>query len=608
MAKKKNKEVLYRDLILGEVNIDEGTVEVAFASDTPVLREYGYEVLNVKSSSMNTDRIERGGIPVLVNHDRDKLVGRVVDVNVSDGVARAKLKFSSNPYAQEILRDIEDGIRPGISFGYVITKEEKTEETRDGYAVYRIDEYEVYEVSSVSIPADPDVGVGRELEQQKENITIDKEIKTMTTKEKVDKIDIKAVKREAAKAEQTRVRELTQLGTKFEMTDEAEKYIDNDKSVDEFRTFVLENMKTEAPNSIPLDIRASNADAEPELEKFEFMKAVRAAWLSGDKYKREAKYEIGLGNELAQEEGITPRGVYIPYKIVSATKVRDMLATTGGQGQELVGTDHLGGSFIDTLENKLVVKSLGATVLGGLIGNIQIPKKTSGATSYWLDPENSDITESNVGTGQVTLSPKDIGAYVDVSRRLLIQSSPDAQSMVQQDIAFRLAEGMDLACLYGTGANGQPTGIANTSGVFNTIGSPSTATKFAAADPTFAELVGMQATIAGVNAEKGGQFLGNEAQKHRLRAKTRDAGSGLYVVENGAVDGYNFAGSNQVTDGDVFYCGNWSDLLIGMWGGLDLIVDVNTGSAAGTTRLVVFQTCDVAVRHPESFIVVNDDA
>ena len=90
-----------------------------------------------------------------------------------------------------------------------------------------------------------------------------------------------------------------------------------------------------------------------------------------------------------------------------------------------------------------------------------------------------------------------------------------------------------------------------------------------------------------------------------LKTTQKDAGSGQFVATGDGMNGYRAIVSNQVTAGDLFF-GNFSDLLIGMYGGLDLTVDPYTNSTSGSVRLVALQTVDVAVRHAVSFAVNND--
>jgi HK97 family phage major capsid protein len=199
---------------------------------------------------------------------------------------------------------------------------------------------------------------------------------------------------------------------------------------------------------------------------------------------------------------------------------------------------------------------------------------------------------------QVSLTPKTVAAYTDYSRRLMLQSSIDVENMVRNDLARVLALKIDLAGLYGTGSNGEPLGLKLTTG----IGTEN----FAAAIPTFAEVVALESDVATANALLGSPvYLMNAAMRGGLKTKSKDTGSGLFVMEGNEVNGYRGVLSNQVESGDLWF-GNFADLIIGYFSGLDLMVDPYTHSTSGTVRVVAMQDVDIAVRHPESFSRGND--
>lgn len=101
-------------------------------------------------------------------------------------------------------------------------------------------------------------------------------------------------------------------------------------------------------------------------------------------------------------------------------------------------------------------------------------------------------------------------------------------------------------------------------------------------------------------------FVTNPGTRAALMAQTKDSGSGQFVwSENNTMAGYRGLASNQITSGDLFF-GNWEDLIIGLWGGLDIVVDKYTHSSSGSVRIVAFQDIDIAVRHPQSFAYNND--
>ena len=234
-----------------------------------------------------------------------------------------------------------------------------------------------------------------------------------------------------------------------------------------------------------------------------------------------------------------------------------------------------------------------------LQGNVVIPKKTAAASAGWIATEGGDSAESEFTSGSVTMSPKVIGAHTDASRLMLQQSSLDIENLIRDDLTQSIALAIDLGALAGSGSSGQPTGIANTSGI-NT-------TTFAAASPTFAEVIAMESAVAADNALSGSlSYICKPADYGTLKTTSKDTGSGQFVVEpDGRMNGYNVVRSNQVTSGD-FYFGNFADLLIGMYGGLDITVDPYALSKAGGVRIIALQTVDVAVRHAVSFCKSSD--
>ncbi|MCP4996006.1 MAG: phage major capsid protein [Gammaproteobacteria bacterium] len=289
------------------------------------------------------------------------------------------------------------------------------------------------------------------------------------------------------------------------------------------------------------------------------------------------------------------RGLFIPPEILS----RDLSAGTATDGAELVADNLLAGSFIDVLRNSLTIRQAGAQIIPGLVGNVDIPRQTSGAGAVWISAEDGDATESDPQFDQVSLTPKDLAAYTEVTRRLRMQSSIGIEALIRNDLVVAAATAIDLAGLYGSGASGQPTGVANQTGI-NTF-------SLAAADPTYAETVRMVKEVMTDNALMGS--LGYIIDPNGWEAATtteKFSGTGKTILsENGTINGYQAAVTNQVTAEDWFF-GNWADLLIGMWGGVEINVDPFTHSLKGKTRYVMFQTIDTAVRHPVSFCHCND--
>jgi len=232
--------------------------------------------------------------------------------------------------------------------------------------------------------------------------------------------------------------------------------------------------------------------------------------------------------------------------------------------------------------------------MGGLVGNVDIPGQASGATGYWLG-EDDDAGEGNQELRQLGLSPKTAAAFSEITRKMLQQSSLDAEALVRRDLARALALTMDSAGFYGTGSANQPLGIKNLSGI--------NAVPFAAIQPTFAEIVQLETEVSADNADVDSMaYIANA--KFRGHCKTTekfDGSSGATIWEQGGtVNGYTSEITNQVADGDVFH-GNFADMIAAMWGGLDLTIDPYSNSKKGRLRIVAFQDIDFAYRNVESF-------
>lgn len=606
MAKKIKTEMLFRSFAVkrGELDEENRTVPLAFSSEEPVERWFGAEILDHDPASVRLDRMQ-GGAALLVDHDMRDQVGVVEEVEIGkDRRGRAVVRFGKSDRAEEIFQDVVGDIRRHISVGYRVHSMQLIEQNEKTGDVFRVDDWEPYEVSIVSVPADATVGIGRNAERNFDTV-INSKIKERKMKEEIKKdgapaapvptVDVSAVKAEARKAEQDRIRTIQTIGDKFDAGDLTRDFIGSDKSVDEFNAALLERMgKPVVTDVVDSDIGLS----DQELQNFSFVRAINAMANPNDRRAQEAaKFERECSDAAAERTGKAPQGFLIPSDVLK----RDLNVTTTTAGGHTVETDLVSGSFIDVLRNRMAVDQLGCTVMSDLVGDIAIPRQTSGATAYWV-AESGAPTESQAAFDQVTLSPNTVGAFSDYSRKLFLQSSIDVESFVRNDLARVLALEIDRASLYGTGSSNQPLGVANTSG----IGNPTT---WAAATPTFAEVVALESAVASNNADVGtlGYML-EAAMRGSLKTTDKSTSTAQFIWEAGnTVNGYQAAVSNQVVSGDMFF-GNWADLIIGFWSGLDLMVDPYTGSTAGTIRVVGLQDCDVSVRHAESFALGNDTA
>ena len=587
----------YRTIDLSRADhIDEKNrrVRVGVSSESPVDRSFGREVLGHRAEDIDMEFMSSGTAPFLLDHDMTKQIGVIEEFKLDETAKRtiAVVRFGKSALAREVFEDVKDGIRMNISVGYKINKMERVSDDKGDY--YRAN-WTPLEVSSVAVPADQSkaVGVGR----SETNLNFKQEIKMeKQIKQDINLDEVRSKTVEEAKAEFKRnSKEIIDLAVRHNKRDLADKAISEGISVEEFRGVLLENIANDKPLETPSDIGMT----AKEVKRFSVVKALRALANPTDrKAQADAAFEFECSEEAARQNRTTAQGIMLPADVLAQWGRRDL---NSSNDSTLIPQDFKGGDFIDVLRNQSSVMAAGATMLRGLQGSVVIPKKTAASSGGWIATEGNAASESEFTSGSVTMSPKVIGAFTDVTRLLLQQSSLDIENLIRDDLTQSIAIAIDLGALAGSGSSGQPTGVKNTSGV-NT-------TTFAAANPTFAEIVGMESAVAADNALLGNlSYICKPADYGTLKTTSKDSGSGQFVVEpDGRMNGYNVVRSNQVTSGD-FYFGNFGDLLIGMYGSLDITVDPYSLSNTGSIRIVALQTVDVAVRHAVSFCVSNDGA
>ena len=599
---------LTRSFNLDRAAIDEEarTVALSFSSEAPVERFFGMEVLDHSPESVDLGRL-RNKAPLLLNHDPDDQIGVIESADINNGRGEAIVRFSKSAHAQEIFQDVIDGIRTGISVGYRIL-EMKLEESKEDLDTYRAMLWQPFEISSVPIPADAGVGVGRS-DVQGDNLTTITNLKTNKKERKMEKndntpsIDAATVARDAVAADRARSQEIDAIVAKHpELKEVGAQFKGNDRSMDEFRGVALDSITKNQPKTAAIeDTKIGMSDKE--ADSFSIVRAVNAL-VTGN--WNDAGFEREASDSMAGKLGKRAQGFYIPTDVL----MRDLNVTTSTAGGHTVSTDLLSGSFIDMLRNKMSVVGLGATMMNDLVGNIAIPRQTGGATSYWV-AESGAVTESQPAFDQVTLSPSTVGAFSDVSRRLLLQSSMDVEAFIRSELATTLALEIDRAAINGSGSSNQPTGILNVSG----IGAVAGGTNGAA--PDWADIVDLESAVSVDNADMGALgYLTNASVRGKLLQTEKASSTGQYIWgEGNTLRGYNAAVSNQVpsnltkgsgTGLSAILFGNWNDLIIGTWGGIDINIDTSTGSASGTVRVVALQDVDIAVRHAESFAAMQD--
>ena len=259
-------------------------------------------------------------------------------------------------------------------------------------------------------------------------------------------------------------------------------------------------------------------------------------------------------------------------------------ASVEGQGAETVAEDLL--NILEPLRAKLVLAQAGASYMTGLVGNISIPAY-SGSQVTW----EGEVADAKDGAGtftEVKLEPHRLTAYIDLSKQFLIQDSVSAEEMLKRDIVNAIANKLEATIL------GSETIVNAPEGLLNGVVADESAI-------TYEDIVAMETELEEANVRGDIKFVVSPSAKAALKTTKIDAGSGKFAMEGNEVNGYPVLCTSAVAGKGVIY-GNFNDLVIGQWGGIDLTVDPYTQAANGKVRLVINAYFDAKPRRAESFV------
>lgn len=616
MLRKGQCPVMQRDMEAQIEKVDEESriVTLSFSSEYEVERWGWVETLGHEEGECDLARINNKG-PFLSDHNWNDQRGVIQKAWIEKGRGYAEIKMSRNPLGQQLLIDMQDEIRVNVSVGYRIHAAKLTREEND-LDYYRVTHWEPLEISSVSVPADPTVGVGRNAE------TNDNPVKITTTEvRKMDDTKIQdnnapdetaersespettnQTKREFAEPRKVKTspeasdaQRIAETARQYGATELGNDFIAKGRSYEEFNKALIRELhgKRKDPEAestmINLDV------SEKELRKYSVINALRAVATGNFK---NAGLEREMSEAIAQKVGRDADGIYLSYEAMGyglrqMQLARMQSAGGAGKGAELVATELHAEMYIEALRAQAVVGQLGARMVSGLVGDVDIPKQNGSATFYWVE-EDGAATDSDLSFTTVQLRPKTLATAVPITRRIMNQSTPDIEALVMADIMRGQSLGLDQGALYGSGIGNEPTGIANTSG----IGAISFATPNS---PTWAETVAFETDVAEANADANTMaYLMRPSLRGKLKTTEKASGTGQFIWQNGRVNDYNAAVTTQMNAGQMLF-GDFSQALIGLWGALDVVPDRATKVASGGLVMRLFQDADVAVRHPQAF-------
>ncbi|MBK8609066.1 MAG: phage major capsid protein [Chitinophagaceae bacterium] len=590
--------------------------------------------------------------PLLNAHNRGKIedvVGSAFDWKTEDSYLLSKTLISEAEPA--IRQKVKEGHIDSVSIGY-LTDVSKTIEIPKGKSVtvdgteYKNDFedntplvvrtwWKIKELSLVPIGADAAAKFRAELQGKNKITSEDPELqkkldelqKEITNVKNLNQdLNIKLNERgnpmsepivptpeEIRKQDRERIANLEAIASRFSnaykggkeaLDAELKKAINSDVTVDQFRATVFNNYD----ESKPLDQPVTTAGmSKSDIENFSVARLLKAevAFKSGnmrayDEFKAGKEKEIvdAITEKANNESGISAKGLLLPAEIVSRMRAQELskrtltVASSASAGY-LVGTDHLGGEFIGLPRNTLVAGQLGCRMISGLKGNIDVPKQLTAGTFAW-GSENFASVDADLTLGQVTASPKEGKASMTYGRKLFLQSDPNVESIVVNDLNSIAKIGYDYAVINGAGGSA-PTGVLNTSNVGDVVG----------ASLDWDAILEFESDIALANLDEAAlKFGGNAATRAILKGRLKSAGVSGYLMDGGTVNGYPMVVSNQFPSQTLAF-GDWSKVWMLDWSMYDILVNPYKDNT-GNVTIVIFVYADVQVALPAALTVAND--
>jgi HK97 family phage major capsid protein len=634
---------------------EKGTFELAISSEAPYERFFGIEILRHSKSAVDLSRLADGRHPLLLGHDTEKQIGVIKRAWIGeDKKLRGEAKFSRSALGQEIRQDVEDEIRTLVSVGYMIDEIEEVESAgkdadgleqwtpvrtltgeeferemsalhgsawnRAGPSAARakgdtpptfiVTRWQPFEASVVPVPADTTVGIGRSAGVETDLAPVVPAAPViepapaiqatpaapliLVEKRKMENVktpaELEIERRDALMA-------IGQQYAKYLGPNDLADAIRNGRSVEAFKDLIIAKIESRHTDTSEIQVGLS----PKEVKKYSLGRALIAS-VTGD--WKNAGFERECSEAVSKIMGQEAEGFFLPPDVFR----RDFNVGTATEAGNLVATDLRNDMYVDALRNSMVMGSLGVRVLAGLSSNLDLPRKAT-ASTIGSATEIGSASETNPVTAKVTLSPKRMTAYVEVSKQALIQSGMSLEAMIRDDLIVGAAVNIEDQVINGTGTAPQMTGLRYTSG----IGTVAAATNGAAL--TWDDLVDLEAACANANAEpdRYAGYLINT--KIRGKAKKVQKGTNLPFVWDGGpqpLNGYRAAVSNNVksniTQGTsttvcstLMFGSDWSMGVIGLFGAPDVVVDPYTKSDTGQVKITLNQFADFGLRQPATF-------
>ena len=634
---------------------DPGRFSFSVSSEEPYLRWFGNEILVHDKDSVRCERLDSGMVPSLFNHNPDQQLGVVDNYELKDGVLHVSGPFSRSPFAQEKRQDYDDGILKAASVGYKVHKMVRTEDEDNPNAPdeCRVTDWEPYDASLVTVPADPTVGVGRAADGANE-FPVEIEVlqrSAKTAPAAQPTIEVQPPRESKTMAETAEVKSQHELeierrdaimalaadrdfGKVFSYAD-AQKAIGEKTSVDVVKDAITRKIiaANDASKVGTLGDRTFADASRKEQQGYSLVNLLRSLVNQGRpgsiKGSFDAKFEREMSEELGKRLNMSTTGAFVPLSALTRALGTQTIGSGAGQlaiTSEAAAVETLTRpEVIELLRHRPRVQALGARVLGGLQGIVRLPRQSAAGTWQWLG-EGAAVTPADLAMDFVSVQPRRGSTQSAIDIELLASTSPDVEGLMRADFNKIRALAIDSAALNGPSAGPGPCGLFNTTGL--TLLAPTGTTLGSGGKGLqYTDVIAFETAVANADADvatSGWMFTPGVRGYLKGTPKFTNT-SGTLIAEpiwkegvkdpSGLEDGplgYKAGVTNQLLQnlthagvtGSVLHqalFGDWSQLVQADWGAVEVIYDPYTQAGNGAIVLTMRSLHDVCIRHIAAF-------
>lgn len=590
MVKKKEDIEIRTSEVLADSNTIYGK---AISFDTLSVDLGGFRE-TIKRGAITQELIDNADIFARTNHDNDYILARSkygkgsLSLELRDDGLYFSFELPNTEKGNELREHIKRGEITQCSFAFITAKEPNAEVWRKENGIVYRDIYKIGylgDVAPVYRPAYEETYVSLRAMECAKTLKEEEELKAMQEEDETEKIDETTTETEDETVKDNEVVEEEE--TKEEVIDDdTEEAVEEEKEPDDTEEVIDEMTKDE---TVTDNDETEEEETEKELrnntiknhtkmtKEFRLIKAIN------DIANNRSVDDIAQAVVKAGAEEMRKAGVSYGGQIQLPTSELRGAITVTTEAEDVVATEIY--DILEPLRAKNVLVAAGAKFITGLVGDVQVPSMT--ASNVTWEGEIASAKDGAQTFTAVKLSPKRLTAYVDISKQFLVQDSKSAEALIRQDIINAINSKLEATILgSAAGTTTQPAGI------FNGVSKTTIA--------SFKDVCNLEAKIEDANVIGECKYVMSNKAKAALRNMAKSAKSTELVMEGGAIDGTEVLNTSNVEEQNVVY-GDFSNLAIGQWGSIDLLVDPYTKAADGQVRLVVNAFFDAKVLRNGAF-------